>query len=104
MTTMQNLDVQTVKSLIAKGEAVLVDVREAGEFAAERIAGAVNVPLSSFDPAKLPGQAAQVILQCGVGKRSGMAMEACRKAGVAVMGHMAGGLAAWKSAGLPSVR
>ena len=33
-----------------------------------------------------------------------MAMEACRKAGVTVAGHMAGGLAAWKAAGLPTLR
>jgi len=104
MSATQNLDPRTAHTLVAKGEAVLVDVREAAEHAAERIAGAVNHPLSAFDPRALPGQAANVILHCGVGKRSAMALDACRKAGVDVIGHMEGGLAAWKSSGLPTTR
>lgn len=102
--SLKNFTPAEAHALVAKGEAVLVDVREAAEFAAERIAGAVHHPLSAFDPHGLPGQAAQVILHCGVGKRSAMAMEAARRAGVEVAGHVAGGLAAWKSAGLPTLR
>ena len=84
---------------LARGEAVLVDVREPQEFAAAHIVGAVLQPLSSFDPAALPRGA--IILQCGVGKRSRMAAELCARAGVAVAGHLAGGLSAWAAAGLP---
>lgn len=102
--TMRDIAAADAHALVAKGEAVLVDVREAAEFAAERIAGAANHPLSGFNPAALPGKAEAVILHCGIGKRSAMAMEACRKAGVTVAGHMAGGLAAWKAAGLPTLR
>lgn len=98
------LDPAEVRALLARGEATLVDVREPAEHAAERIEGARLLPLSSFDPAGLPDTPARVILHCGVGKRSGMAMEACRKAGVAVRGHLRGGLAAWKANGLPTTR
>lgn len=84
---------------------VLIDVREPAEFAAERIHGALNFPLSTFDATALPaGGGRPIVLQCGSGKRSAMAMEACGKAGVTVQGHLDGGIGAWKAAGLPVIR
>lgn len=94
-----------LQSMLAQGQAVLVDVREPDEFSAEHIAGAINLPLSSFDPARLPAADGKtVILQCAGGKRSGMALERCAKAQAAIDTHLAGGLGAWKSAGLPVER
>lgn len=94
-----------LKALLDQGEALVIDVREPGEFAAEHIAGAVNLPLSSFDPARLPAADGKtVILQCAGGKRSGMALDRCAKAQAAIDTHLAGGLGAWKSAGLPVKR
>lgn len=84
---------------LASRRVLLVDVREPGEHATARIGDAVNHPLSCFDPAALP--AGEVVLHCGVGKRSAMAAELCAKAGVPVAGHLAGGLSAWRAAGLP---
>lgn len=84
---------------------LLVDVREAAEYAAERIHGAVLVPLSSFDPANLPVDPNRtVVLQCRSGQRSAMAVARCRQAGVPVDTHLRGGLMAWKAARLPTVR
>jgi rhodanese-related sulfurtransferase len=92
-------------AMLADGKALLIDVREPNEFAAERIAGAVNVPLSGFDPAGLPDAGGKpVILQCAGGKRSGMALDKCSVAQASVDTHLAGGLAAWKAAGLPVVK
>lgn len=94
-----------LKTMLAQNQVVLVDVREPDEFAAEHIAGAVNLPLSSFDPARLPqADGKTVVLQCAGGKRSGMALERCAKAQAAIDTHLAGGLGAWKSAGLPVER
>lgn len=91
-----------LKAMLAQGEAMLIDVREPGEFAAEHIAGAVNVPLSSFDPTRLPAAAGKtIVLQCAAGRRSGMALERCAQAQAEIDTHLAGGLSAWKSAGLP---
>ncbi len=82
--------------------AVLVDVREPDEFAAGHIQGAINLPLSRFAPEQLPVEPGkQVVLQCAGGKRSGMALERCAAAGAAVDTHLAGGIGAWKAAGLP---
>ncbi len=100
----KDLSPQQVKAALDAHKILLIDVREPDEFAAEMISGAVNVPLSTFDPASLPGAAGKtIVLQCAGGKRSAMALDKCRKANQAVETHLAGGLAAWKAAGLPTV-
>lgn len=92
-----------VSALLKKGEIVLIDVREPAEYAAGRIHGALNYPLSTFDPAALPLPADRtVVLQCGSGKRSATAIERCQRAGVDVDSHLAGGISAWRAAGLPT--
>ncbi|MEJ0048024.1 MAG: rhodanese-like domain-containing protein [Rhodospirillales bacterium] len=81
---------------------VLVDVREPAEYAAEHIEGAVLYPLSGFDPARLP--AGRLVFQCGSGKRSLVALQRALAAGAQHAAHLAGGLLAWKRAGLPTVQ
>lgn len=100
----KDLTPQQVKTALDAQDVVLIDVREPAEFAAERIQGAVNVPLSTFDPTALPAAGDKtIVLQCAGGKRSAMAVDQCRKANQAVDTHLAGGLMAWKAAGLPTV-
>ena len=94
-----------LQELLAKGEALLVDVRETDEFAAEHIAGAINMPLSAFQPSALPDAGGRtIILQCAGGKRSGMALDKCTAAQEVIDTHLAGGMGAWKAAGLPVTR
>ena len=105
MTGVAAVDVQQAHDMMEAGEAVLIDVREPAEYGAERIHGALNFPLSTFDPEALPvGGSRALVLQCGSGKRSAMALDRCRQAGVALAGHLAGGIGAWRAAGLPVVR
>lgn len=93
-----------VRAMLQRGEIVLIDVREPAEYAAERIHGALNFPLSTFEPAALPDSGERrVVFQCGSGKRSATAIERCRQAGLDLDSHMAGGIAAWRSGGLPTV-
>ncbi len=104
MATLENLTAQQLKVGLDKHSILLIDVREPGEFEAERIHGALLYPLSSFDPAALPDSGdRRIVLQCGSGKRSAMAAERCQTAGVDVTAHLAGGIGAWKAAGLPTV-
>jgi rhodanese-related sulfurtransferase len=94
-----------VASLLAAGEILLIDVREPQEYAAERIHGALLYPLSTFDPRMLPDDRKhRVVLQCGSGKRSLAAAQKRIEAGAARCAHMAGGIGAWKAAGLPVIR
>ena len=95
---------QQIHAAMVRGEVVLIDVREPNEYAVERIHGALLFPLSTFDPAGLPDEfGKRVVLQCGSGKRSEMAFQRAFAAGVLVRSHMAGGIMAWKAAGLPLV-
>lgn len=96
---------QELEAMLAKDAAVVVDVREVDEFAAGHIPGAINMPLSAFQPSKLPDTAGKkLVLTCLGGKRSGMALDKCGVAQAAVDTHLAGGFGAWESAGLPVER
>ena len=102
MTKIHNLTPQEVRDALALGTIQLIDVREPGEFAAQRIEGALNIPLSGLNPGALPqADDKTVVFSCGSGKRSAMAVERCQKAGHAIDSHLAGGILAWKTAGLP---
>ena len=88
---------------VAEGRYLLVDVREPNEVAVEAYPDAVVVPLSSFDPQDIPDpEGRQVVFACRSGKRSVTASLAAQAAGHAHDKHLAGGLLAWKAAGLPT--
>jgi rhodanese-related sulfurtransferase len=88
---------------MAEGRYLLVDVREPNEVAVDAYPGAVVVPLSTFDPQAIPDPAGkQVVFACRSGKRSVTASLAAQAAGLAYDKHMAGGMLAWKAAGLPT--
>jgi rhodanese-related sulfurtransferase len=95
---------EQVHAWLAAGEILLVDVREANEYAFERIHGALLYPLSTFDPKALPAEGRRLVLQCGSGKRSLMAAHKLQAAGHGQLTHLAGGIQAWKAAGLPVIR
>lgn len=84
-------------------EIVLIDVREPPEFTAERIHGALLFPLSTFDARALPVGGRRIVLHCGSGKRSAMAVAKCIEAGIPVDTHMKGGVQAWKHARFPTI-
>lgn len=99
------LTAQELAAMLRAGDALVVDVREADEFAAGHIPGAVNMPLSTFQPSRLPdAPGKKLVLACLGGKRSGLALDKCGAAQAAVDTHLAGGFGAWKSAGLPIER
>ena len=99
----QNLTPAQVASGIAEGRIVLVDVRELNETAVESYPDAVIVPLSAFDPTAIPDpQGKQVVFACRSGRRSITASVAAQDAGYPYKSHLAGGIIAWKAAGLPT--
>ena len=97
----RNLTPQEVAHGLDEGRFLLVDVREPNEVAIERYPDAVVVPLSSFDPAAIPDpQGRQVVFACRSGRRSITASLAAQEQGYPYDAHLAGGILAWKSAGL----
>ena len=84
---------------------VLVDVREAEEFAYEHIEGSVNCPLSSIDTGcvTLPKNSPLYVF-CQSGVRSALAAERLRLRGHADLRVVEGGLSAWKGKGFGIIR
>jgi rhodanese-related sulfurtransferase len=98
-----DLTPEDVSRGMAEGRYLLVDVREPNEVAVEAYPGAVVVSLSGFDPQDIPDpQGKQVVFACRSGKRSVTASLAAQAAGLAYDKHLAGGMLAWKAAGLPT--
>lgn len=94
-----------LKQWLDAGTAIVVDVREPDEFAAERIEGALSRPLSSFDPAQLPADSGKtLVLHCRSGTRSSEAAQRLFAAGCDEVCQLKGGLKAWAAAGLPLKR
>ena len=101
--SVRNLTPEEVERGLAEGSMVLVDVREPNETALERFPGAVLVPLSAFDPAAIPTpNGREVVFACRSGRRSVTASLAAQEQGFAYGSHLAGGILAWKAAGLPT--
>jgi rhodanese-related sulfurtransferase len=98
-----DLTPEDVSKGIAEGRYLLVDVRESSEVAVDAYPDAVVVPLSSFDPQDIPDpHGKQVVFACRSGKRSVTASLAAQAGGLAYDKHLAGGMLAWKAAGLPT--
>ncbi len=94
----KEIDSKTLKAWLEAGECELLDVREPGEHAREKIPGARLVPLGTLDPQALAGR--RVVLHCASGARSARGAARLADAGVDVA-HLSGGIAAWRRDGLP---
>jgi rhodanese-related sulfurtransferase len=98
-----NLSPEEVAAGLNEGRILLVDVREPNETAVESYPDAVIVPLSQFDPAAIPDpEGKQVVFACRSGRRSVTASLAAQDQGYPYTAHLAGGIIAWKQAGLPT--
>lgn len=96
-------DAKTVKEWYDRNEILLVDVRETSEFELEHIAGALLLPMSSFDAEifpEIPGK--KIVLHCAIGKRSEAAGKKLLSEGHPGAIHLTGGIDAWKAAGFPT--
>ena len=85
-------------------KAVVVDVSEAEEFAGGHIIGSRHVPVGSVAeqlPSVVKNKAAPLVFVCPSGARAQRAVAAARKLGYEQAQAMAGGLKAWRDAGLP---
>ena len=86
-------------------EAVIVDVRDRDEYDEGHIPNAIHLSRGILEldiEEKVPDPNAVIICHCGGGGRSALAAESLQKMGYKNVRSMAGGLKAWKSAGLPT--
>ena len=98
---------QNAVQRINREKAVVIDVREPAEFAAGHITNAKNVPLAQIEerlPQVVKNKALPVILVCATSPRAVRAQVLARKLGYDQAEALAGGLQAWRAAGLPVVK
>src|SRR5690606_33922974 len=82
----------------------LIDVREPGEHASGVPEGAFAIPRAQLEAepaAHAPDLAGELLLICAAGGRSRLAAEALTGQGWQNVASVAGGVAAWRAAGLP---
>jgi rhodanese-related sulfurtransferase len=106
MSNFNDISLTELQSGLADGSLVLVDVREADEYAAGHIDGAKFLPLSKFNPAELPPaqEGKKIVIYCRSGRRSVSAMEQARLGGRRDCDtHFGGGILGWIGAGCPVV-
>jgi len=88
-------------------QAVIIDVRDKDEWEEEHIPKAIHLSRGTIEPdieEKVPDPNANIICHCGGGGRSALAAESLKKMGYQNVRSMAGGLRAWKAAGLPTTK
>ena len=90
-----------------EGGALLIDVREAGDWAEGHAPAAVHMPRGTIEldiEEKAPALDAPIICHCGGGSRSALVAESLQKMGYTNVKSLAGGFKAWKQAGLPVIQ
>jgi rhodanese-related sulfurtransferase len=95
---------QLSEQLAAHGPLVLIDVRQPDEFAHDgHVAGARLLPLPMLATRldELPKDA-PIACICRSGSRSQVACELLRRQGFSDVANVAGGMIAWRQAGLPT--
>lgn len=90
--------------LINRKDAVVIDIRDEGEFNGGHINNARHIPekqvtervkeLEKF-------KAKPLIVSCGMGRRCGAVVDSLKKLGFADVVGLRGGIAAWSQAGMP---
>ncbi len=91
--------------LMNRKDSLVLDVRESGEFAQGHILGARNIPLDELDRRVKEIERFKdkpVVVSCAVGNRAGTAAKRLREQGFTNVVNLAGGIAAWRAAGLPT--
>ena len=100
----QQLGTLEATRLMNQSNSMVLDVRDAKEFAEGRVPRSRHIPL-----AELEGRIAEiakfkerpVLLACRSGTRSAGAVRVLKKAGFTQVFQLKGGIAAWREAGLP---
>ncbi|MGA0025475.1 MAG: rhodanese-like domain-containing protein, partial [Burkholderiales bacterium] len=93
--------------LINRKDAVVIDVRDVGEYEAGHIAGARHVPerqLAERLKELEKFRDRPMIVTCRSGTRSGVAVQVLRRNGFNEAVNLRGGIGAWEQAGMPLKR
>jgi rhodanese-related sulfurtransferase len=98
---------QDAAAKLNSGNAVIIDVRDKDEWDEGHIPGATHMSRGTIEldiEEKVSDPNALIVCHCGGGGRSALAAENLQKMGYKNVRSMAGGLKAWKAAGLPTTK
>ncbi len=98
----REVDTAGAEQLIASGDVLVLDVREADEYEQGALVGAVHIPrghLESQIESRLPDRAAKIVVYCAGGVRSAFAAETMSELGYLDVVSMDGGFGRWKDEG-----
>lgn len=102
-TEIREVTPQQARERAAQG-AVLIDVREADEWAQGNVPGALFIPRGFLEQRveeKVPDRAHEVIVYCAGGTRSAFGARTLQELGYTNVTSMAGGFGRWKESGFP---
>lgn len=99
----EDVSFEEISRMLQTKAVTLIDVREADEFAAGHVPGAVNMPLSQLNPAMVPTSTADkpVVVMCRSGNRSSKAQAALAQAGRTDIRNFKGSMIEWTARGAP---
>jgi|LNFM01.1.fsa_nt_gb rhodanese-related sulfurtransferase len=100
----REVSVQEAVQLINRRDALVVDVRDTGEFEAGHLAGARHVPEKQLTERLRELEKFRerpIIVTCRSGTRSGVAVQVLRRHGFKEAVNLGGGIGAWEQAGMP---
>jgi rhodanese-related sulfurtransferase len=105
MSRVREIDVQTVQQKLDRGDEFhFIDVREDDEWRLDHADRAEHLGRGVIErdiETKIPDHNAEIVLYCGGGYRSALAADNLQKMGYTNVLSMAGGIKAWRDAGLP---
>jgi rhodanese-related sulfurtransferase len=102
MSAINSISASDLKRRLDSGDAVLIDVREADEYAREHILGARLAPLSAIDTHDFDRDHDKAaVFHCRSGMRTQANAAKLLSKGFREVYCLEGGIEAWKAAGLP---
>lgn len=102
MPIIKSVDPRAASEWLANNEAIIVDVREPGEYESMHIVGAKLIPIGVVATSELPElKNKKLIMHCQFGRRGGMACEKLLSMNPALdIYNLEGGISAWEKEGL----
>jgi len=100
---LKDIEPSELKDWLISKKALLVDVRDASEYAREHIAEARLIPLRRIGKTDFSDEQARIgVFHCRTGQRTARAAQALIATGFEEVYHLKGGIEAWKRAGFPT--